>query len=329
MYNRTVCHVCGTQCDSIKAYIRHYQVHRHDRNMRFPCCVSGCQKTYFTYKGLISHIERHQQLTKEENNNRYRDAGVLFRCPLDFCQHECSDIQELLAHLRSHITSGLNVPCPFEDCTKTFTNKKSFSSHLSRYHRNYSAHNVNQTLIVDQNVNFNVDDNPCHDGAGTSTFTEPEDTVDGDDNDHEDDDDPGVSVADFTKSIALFLLKLYSKFLVPKNTIQMIVEEMHDLFELSCESAKKHVQCMLEKAGTNCSISNHVLAGNILDAISELSWALDPSNHFKSPLCGALRSKHCRNCYYKKEFDFVKPVEIKLGVDSEGLGESIRVHPTI
>ena len=310
MYTKTLCQICGRECDSIRAYIRHYQIHKHDRNVRFPCCVSGCRKTCFSYKGLISHIERHHQLIKGESDNSYRDAGVFFQCSLDFCRHQCSDVQELLAHLRSHISSGLTVSCPFEDCSKTFTNKKSFSSHLSRYHRNYSAHNVNQALVMDDQSNdFNLADYSGDDGRSN----ELEDIVGSDD-----DGDSGLSVADYTKCIALFLLKLHSKFLVPESTIQMIVEEMHDLYKLSHESAKKHVQCILQRACANSPIPVNVLADDILDGIAELSCGLAPVNYLNSPLCGALRSKRCRYVYYKNEFEFVKPVEIKLGVDSFG-----------
>ena len=60
------------------------------------------------------------------------------------------------------------------------------------------------------------------------------------------------------------------------------------------------------------------LADDILNSISEMGCFLGPSDKFRSPLCGALRTKHCRNKYYKDEFDFVKPVEINLGVDSSG-----------
>ena len=62
-------------------------------------------------------------------------------------QH-CSDIQDLVVHLRNQIKEGLSVSCPFVNCTKEFDEKKSFSSHVSRYHRDFSVDSVMATLLV-------------------------------------------------------------------------------------------------------------------------------------------------------------------------------------
>ena len=320
--DKPFCHICNVHCKTIKAYTQHYQIHRHERNVHFPCCVSGCMKTCFTYKGLVSHVSRHHGGVRDEdaNNATYQSAGVVVECMLQFCQQQCSDIQEFLAHLKNHIKEGLNVPCPFGKCTKQFNKKTSFSSHISRYHRHYTVHSLTPRILcsgVDietSNPHSVTEPAICFDGSNTY-----EDSGD-DDIDNKDGVETGASVAEYTKAIALFFLKLYSKSLVPETTIQTIVDEMNILHQLTRESAKTNVKSKLLKAGVSGDVVCKV-ADDILDGIAELGCSLAPSeesHQFQSQLCGTLRSTYLRKNYYKNAFNFVSPVEINLGVDSSG-----------
>lgn len=302
--NKPFCHICNVHCKTIKAYTQHYQIHRHERNVHFPCCVSGCMKTCFTYKGLVSHVSRHHGGVRDEdaNNATYQSAGVVVECMLQFCQQQCSDIQEFLAHLKNHIKEGLNVPCPFGKCTKQFNKKTSFSSHISRYHRHYTVHSLTPRILcsgVDietSNPHSVTEPAICFDGSNTY-----EDSGD-DDIDNEDGVETGASVAEYTKAIALFFLKLYSKSLVPETTIQTIVDEMNILHQLTRESAKTNVKSKLLKAGVSGDVVCKV-ADDILDGIAELGCSLAPSeesHQFQSQLCGTLRSTYLRKKLLQK-----------------------------
>ena len=321
MSNHPVCHICNVrlQCKNLKAYTRHYQIHRHERNVHFPCCVPGCMKTCFTYKGLVSHVSRHHGTGIAHGNDgisaRYQSAGVSVKCMMQFCQQQCSDIQEFLAHLKNHIKEGLTVACPFGNCTKQFNVKSSFSSHISRYHRHYTVHSLTPALLCS---NVDIDSHFSNPQSNTEPCTDA--CEDSSDDDDECADEKGDSVAEYTKAIALFLLKLHSKSLVPETTIQTIVDEMNILQQLTRDSAKKIVKCKLMKAGVSGDVACKV-ADDILDGIAELGCSLAPSedsHHFQSQQCGTLRSSYLRKNYYKNTFKFVSPVEINLGIDSSG-----------
>jgi len=51
-----------------------------------------------------------------------------------YCKIKQSDIPNLFSHMRSHIANGINMECPFSNCSLTFQNKDSFKSHVRRSH---------------------------------------------------------------------------------------------------------------------------------------------------------------------------------------------------
>lgn len=65
--------------------------------------------------------------------------SIQLKCSLNFCAGEYTNVKGLVSHLSSHIQDGLTVICPFDGCSKTFNVKTSFSSHVSRYHRGWTA----------------------------------------------------------------------------------------------------------------------------------------------------------------------------------------------
>ncbi len=44
----------------------------------------------------------------------------------------------MVAHLKEHILEGHAMSCPVRGCTNVFKTKFSFTSHMSRKHRNFS-----------------------------------------------------------------------------------------------------------------------------------------------------------------------------------------------
>jgi len=54
-----------------------------------------------------------------------------------------------LNHLKSHLSdgSGTSVTCPYDDCDKSFSVRSSFSSHLSRKHRDTCTQNLSAAVV--------------------------------------------------------------------------------------------------------------------------------------------------------------------------------------
>ncbi len=114
-----------------------------------PCSV--CE-----FKEYLKHCRTHDMLTMyfflvaitivEES---VWNVSVQLKCSINFCSTEYADIKGLVSHLSSHIQEGLTVTCPFLGCSKTFSVKTSFSSHISRYHRSWNITQISPVHLCD------------------------------------------------------------------------------------------------------------------------------------------------------------------------------------
>ncbi|XP_071847914.1 uncharacterized protein [Apostichopus japonicus] len=248
----------------------------------------------------------------ETFSHRYQCNDFSFRCTLDFCQRECVNFQELMAHLRQHIDSGLKVNCPFKDCGRQFHIKSSFSSHVSRYHRNYNIQNVDAQYVINQ-----ANESQCLEEETSSLSSVMNGSMSGPDIVSDDEDiNTKTPVAEFTKSVALFLLKLQSKNLIPESTIQEIVEELYLLNQMTCENFEKCLKTKLDALNILSKEEiNRLVLEIISDEMSMLWCSLAPSPltpNIQSPDLGVLRSSYTRKLYFTREFNVISPVAIPL-----------------
>lgn len=327
---RSVCQLCNVQFETIKKYVQHCRTHRHDINVTFPCFVHGCTQISHTYKGLTSHISRyHKDMQLEILSSKYQSSGINVRCVLEFCQHRCSDLQDLMAHLRQHIVTGLKVNCPFDNCDRLFHNKSSFSSHVSRYHRHFTSRNLAPQYIISQsNISGNIS-LPSSSLMCESMHDHDEMDVSNEDEDICMDD----SIAEFTKSLALFILKLQSKNLIPESTIQEIVEELYLLNQMSCENTETFLRKKLSDLGIPEEEIDTFAHDFCVGELSMLWCSLAPTNQvLPNILCsdfGVLRSTYMRKLYFKREFNFVSPVAIPLGDNACGKQQCCHYVPIL
>ncbi|XP_071943870.1 uncharacterized protein [Antedon mediterranea] len=311
---RPICPTCTIQLSSIKEYVKHSRTHIHHRNARFPCCFPRCIRTFYTYKGLTSHISRDHSDIHCQSQVDYRNIGVYVYCMFDFCRSKCSDVKDLISHLKTHIASGLKVDCPFDQCTGNFGKKSSFSSHISRCHMNYSVYDIMAKCVSDGTTSAQRNEHDSSDD-GLVPFADT-------DIDYADSESHSIDATEYTQYIALFLMKLQGKYLIPETTIQVIVNELNFLQQCSLDHMKKCIRATLTRIGTDIGVSDEVsnnLFDDIVKGVSDLSCSLMPSEatQVQSPECGVLRSKYMRQKYYQKEFSYVDPVEIVLG-EEEG-----------
>ena len=202
------CNVCDKQCRILSDYMTHCRTHRHDNNIRFSCCIPGCIRTFYTYNGLFSHISRNHNDCEQSNESKLtqvRYSGINVQCMLTVCKHICSDLKELMSHLRDHIDSGLMIPCPFDPCGKQFDKKSSFSSHVSRYHKNYSIADVSEAFV--SNYNVQVSDTTASEYNTNYTI----DNVDSISCDLQDTDDECDDCREVTKTINTYSEAEYTK----------------------------------------------------------------------------------------------------------------------
>ena len=308
-----VCRICDHQLHSVKDYLKHCRGHYNDRNARFYCCVPACIRTTYTYKGLVTHLNReHRDFECQSQKNMYRNVGVSVRCVLDFCQRKCVDLKEMLTHLKEHLSSGLKLCCPFKQCSGLFEKKSSFTSHISRCHRNYSVQDLNPKYITGENASTHCGNLDDHDGNGCDDLNGPNVTsVDidmGSNSGHE-----TLSSAEYTKYIALFLLKLQAKHMIADNTIQVIVDEMFYLQQCSLNHINAYIQSKMT-ADVNDEVFKNIVEDTV-KGITNLGCSLTPKSDFnqvESPENGILRSQFLRKRYFHTKFNYVSPIEIVL-----------------
>jgi hypothetical protein len=194
-------------------------------------------------------------------------------------------------HLKRHTTDNLAVCCPFKKCSKTFTLKSSFTSHISRHHD--LCDKVTIPVAVQQefeSVNCLVNDEVTNDDTDVEvdeggTFC------------------AGTDLSQLLRSLAMFCLKLQAKFLLPASTIQSIVDEMETFQTLGFSVA---LQGLYEK----------LVSMNIPDPIAkDIVRDITKNNPFKTCAAGELCTHQTRQTFYKKFFKFVGAKEVYLGTD--------------
>ena len=317
------CQLCNFETCYLKAYCEHYRVHRNVHNFKFPCAIPGCTQSFSTYSGFNTHVSRNHSQYRKDNfahNHRYssKSTGVLLKCNLGICGQICENLSSLIKHLKTHIDAGLEVKCPFQSlCPKSFRNKSSFTSHISRYHKkdflNSPANPQAETCDLNVGPDDQTENNEnamCH---ADSDIKEDECRTPVDlHHVEEDDNEVGESISlslsheDFTHNVALFCLKLQSELLIPERTVQKIVEELENMQVMASSVNISLLQEKLKSEGVSDT--------NVKDIIDYMQsndlWRGAINNEF-----GTLRSSHMRKMYYQSKFEYVKPKCVCLGRD--------------
>lgn len=286
MYN---CKHCNRNLSGLKAFVNHCSLHRNLCGVQFSCPVNNCLYVFSNYYTLKSHIRRlHQEDLRPLRN--FRDIEVPLICNIFSCGKIFQALKDFLNHLSSHFSdgSGTSVPCPYEECEKSFSVRSSFSSHLSRKHRDACAQNLAATVVNGGKAGeSHVIDN-CLDAGDNCIDTH---LLNANEQDA------------FLQSFALFHLKLQAKFLLPASTIQHILEEYNTVYGIG----QQHKCAWLQAKLISCNVSDDIVA----EVVSEFSRNDLLRNHAE----GVLRSNGSRTSFFKSHFSYVAPIEIYLGDD--------------
>ncbi|XP_071810939.1 uncharacterized protein [Apostichopus japonicus] len=283
------CSYCEQQLTTIKGYVNHCRFHRNECNRSFPCPRDACLRQLSTYSGLVSHLQRDH--SKPAVHRRYRNVDIPLQCDIIFCRQVCNDIPALLKHLKEHLDVGATVLCPFNNCESSFTKKSSFTSHLSRCHKSDMTDHIPAELIAIENNFENQDDATVYAEFDANSLDELEVLQETD------------NVEDlFVQNLLLFYLQLESKYLLPSSTVQHIVEQFNDIHSLGQTVI---FQKLLSKLTDELDIPEQTA--------KELINEMKSSDLLSECSTGPLRSDYIHKSTYKKKFNYVAPVPIKLG----------------
>ena len=62
-------------------------------------------------------------------------SDIIYKCPVEYCEKTFLSSADIIAHLKTHIKYGHKIKCPYVLCEKSYNYVSSFSSHISRVHR--------------------------------------------------------------------------------------------------------------------------------------------------------------------------------------------------
>lgn len=108
--------------------------------------MTDCKRIFVKYRALKTHFHRHH---KNPSVTTVHYARSQAPCENTNCQKQCTDLKDLLAHLRSHLSKSELVNCPFASCGKIFKTWSSFTSHISRIHKHAIAGQLFATCSAD------------------------------------------------------------------------------------------------------------------------------------------------------------------------------------
>lgn len=107
------------------------RINKNTPNLIFKCVLPDCSQTFQNFSTFKYHTYRHNKRVV-----RPTLSGVELTCHVDICSARCETLMAFYSHLKTHIREGKTVACPYRHCSKSFTVLSTFTSHMSRKHKN-------------------------------------------------------------------------------------------------------------------------------------------------------------------------------------------------
>lgn len=289
MVAQFLCKQCKLSVQTLCGFYHHVKTHRNLANFRFGCGIPTCPCSFHTLSALKSHMRRkHSQTKTVKVSSRPGQMNALI-CQVVGCWHTSHNYSSLCDHVKWHIRDGKKITCPFPNCEKRFYVKSSFTSHISRKHKE-SLKNPVQVHNDVSDCRHDSDTEDTHD-----TFMHLQD-------------DACCNSGDktFLTNLALFYLRMQAQMLLPATTIQCLIDE----FQVVHDSNMQHIFSKLRDELTKLNIP-------LID-IDNIITGLNKNNLLRLYNEGVFRSDETRKTYFKKEFNYVAPNKVYLGKNSKG-----------
>jgi len=227
----------------------------------------------------------------------------LYRC--SFCAVVKCGVKKYLHHLQLFHQNAPNfvVNCGLENCRRTYHSVAALKTHYYRRHRDLILTNPDT-----------VDDTIPHIEQDGDSDTE--DIVDGD----ADNANVLLSVPDLLcnlkSHVALFILQLQEKHVLPRIVQQTVVDEIRFLFNTFLANYSAVIKFHLVQAGFDFDDNNDLQ--NLLQNENIFDTALD-----------CVSSDYKLESFCKNTLGFIEPVEYCLGVNENNIKESVQYVPIL
>lgn len=240
------------------------------------CCAKFC--SWSSYK---SHLYRfHYDLVVGRVSETRSVCEILCRV----CSTMHKSLRAIAAHYRVHCSNGMTVPCLVKDCNSAFDVFSSYTSHMARKHRSVCYENLRDdckqaSTVAVESFDDDSTEMPSHSSVETMSAS------------------MNVDIASLTRNMALFCLKLKTKYSIPDCTVQLIMDDFSDTFELSTNYLKSKIHDVCSK---------HALSAEV---VRDMNSAVE--NGLWKQATDDLATDWKRNTYYKNNFQFVAPVTMQ------------------
>lgn len=211
-----------------------------------------------------------------------------YSCAVSGCAYKTLAKREIVKHCGDHLNFENSVLCPISKCKKAIKNKSTLRSHLYRKHGPNLRRNVRaeENCVVDNiatHCELETSDNK-NQPINNNKFIEKEEN--------------GLNQK---RNFDLLFQHLYSKYRISDEALQFLVNNISQIFE-------SHDSFILRGLKSFCEEHNILaLENNILHFMQRNSLVLQFLE---------FRSKYSRKKHFTKEFAYVAPKQICLGINN-------------
>ncbi len=271
------------------------RIHIHVANVRFNCAFPACNKSFKKFSAFKTHFYRHKEGKSKLKSMPFTSFELT--CHVDSRQVRCETLSRFYQHLKTHIREGRSISCPFQQCDKSFSVVSTFTAHVSRKHSDCLEVNLIDSVALPHGMNECTEqhleisqDFLCSDTDGLEQDTFGESVVED----------------QFLIHPALFYLKLQSKCLIPSSTVQIIVDHLQEIHEMS------HSHLLFKLREKNCALEVSEADINTIFEILKVKISFRLLNHKSLKLIKKERY------FFKNTFNYVVPVPLCLGTNEAG-----------
>lgn len=274
------CSICSYKVQTVQAYSKHLALHRNTPGVTFKCLHPNCGLSFSAYLRYRQHIFRRHTRTLLRVNNK--GAIHLLLCNVHECNFQTENRREFCTHLYNHIRQGVELLCPFCNIPSNvpklkYRNANNLKQHLFRKHFNCNTNETSSPVLVSNGNRMPFNDLDLDDDISIQTEECNEDIEE-------------LSL----KLLSSLYLALESKYCLPDKSLKILIEGISDVNNLNTKFILQ--QC----ANNGININASLIENNLFHK----------AHNAKT---GKLRSKFCRNAYYKKYFNYVNPTRVDLG----------------
>ena len=242
------------------------------------------------------------------------DMKSLYECHC--CSYKAGRLKLLLQHfhLVHSIDKAFRFMCFVKPCSKQYKNTRSFLHHLKNSHKQfYTEHNFGRPVKGE-----NIDVSYMHNYPDDECYMDTDDQPSCGDINHN---SPILQNAethdfDYQRWIASFVLNIRENHNANKAICSAVVDEIKTLVELSNDCLTSKVVGLLNCADDDSS--KH--------AVNEVKFQ---NTQIVVDACSSLATPNQLSNYVKNYMDYVKPVEIEIGNDTDGTSHSVVYVPIL